>query len=352
MADGILWQIAGGIGRDWNDQYQKGVERAESNAIKSNRRSVLSQLALGPDGTVDAKAGLTQLIRSGDLQGAAQFAQTAKMLNPETTDEIREYNLYRQQGGQDTFTDWKVKLKTAGATRVNNVINTGENQYAKTLAESDAKGFVGINEAGSNAATRLRTLAMLENISKDPNFYSGFGGETANRVKQALTGLGINDSNVAGPGEVFRALTNQLTLDATGGKLGAGVSNADVAFLQSINPNLSTTPEGNRLIIEAQRKVAQRQQEISRLARIYAQRRGRFDQAGFNDFLSQWAAENPIFNDADIQKMKSAPAAATAPANTQQRRQQPAAPRVGEVRNGYRFKGGNPADQNSWEPVR
>jgi len=29
----------------------------------------------------------------------------------------------------------------------------------------------------------------------------------------------------------------------------------------------------------------------------------------------------------------------------------PAAPRPGEVRNGYRFKGGNPADQASWEKV-
>lgn len=30
---------------------------------------------------------------------------------------------------------------------------------------------------------------------------------------------------------------------------------------------------------------------------------------------------------------------------------QPVAPRTGEVRSGYRFKGGNPADQNNWEKV-
>jgi hypothetical protein len=32
--------------------------------------------------------------------------------------------------------------------------------------------------------------------------------------------------------------------------------------------------------------------------------------------------------------------------------QKPAAPAVGEVRQGYRFKGGNPADRNSWEQVQ
>lgn len=32
-------------------------------------------------------------------------------------------------------------------------------------------------------------------------------------------------------------------------------------------------------------------------------------------------------------------------------RNRPAQPQVGEVRKGYRFKGGDPADQNSWEPV-
>lgn len=36
----------------------------------------------------------------------------------------------------------------------------------------------------------------------------------------------------------------------------------------------------------------------------------------------------------------------------QQTQQNISAPQVGEVRRGYRFKGGNPADQNAWEPAQ
>lgn len=307
MADGILWQLVGGVGKDWVPQFQQGYDRGEQQVIKNNRRSVLEQLTVGPDGNVDAKTGLTQLIKAGDLQGAAQFAQTAKMLQPETTDEIKEYNLFRQQGGTLPFTEWKIKIKTASAPKINNVINNSENAYATTLAKNDAERFIELNKSGAAANARLNTLQALENLSKTPDFYSGFGGDTRMKVNKALTSLGIANPNAASSAEAFNALTNQLTLDATGGKLGAGVSNADVAFLQSINPNLSTTPEGNAQIIGIQRKIAQRQAEVSQLARQYAQRNGGRLDAGFDEQLARWAEKNPLFPQAQQSPPQTAP---------------------------------------------
>lgn len=296
MADGILWQLAANAGSNWGQQFDAGLQKGEQRALKNNRRSILQSLAMGPDGNLDVKSGVTQLIQAGDPEGALQVAQMHKAFAPETTDEIKEYNLYRSQGGADNFNDWKIKLKQAGATRINNSIQTGDNQYQKTIGESDAKGFIELNQAGSNAANRLNTLSVMENLMKNPNFYSGFGAESALRLNQALSAFGINNANVSAPNEAFRAMTNQLTLDATGGKLGAGISNSDVSFLQTINPNLATTPEGNRQIIGIQRKLAQRQQQVSALARQYAARnKGRFDQAGFNEFINQWAEQNPLF---------------------------------------------------------
>jgi hypothetical protein len=347
MAQPILWELASGRGFDPVGEFVKGREYREQQDIKANRRSILEQLALGPDGNLDAKAGLTQLVRAGDLQGAAQFAQTSKMLQPETTDEIKEYNLFRQQGGNLPFTEWKIKIKTASAPKINNVINTGDNKYAQTLGEADAKGFIGLNQSGANAQSKLNTLSALDNLMKDPNFYSGFAGPTKMRATQALTSLGIANPNAASAQETFNALSQKFVLDLAGGSLGTGFSNADRDFLQGQVPNLQSTPEGNQRLIGYMRAVAKREQQVADLARKYAaQNKGRFDQSGFNNFITQWAEQNPLFPQAQRQQQQ------TLPAPQQRQRQTPAPPQIGEIRNGYRFRGGNPADQNAWEPAQ
>lgn len=52
-----------------------------------------------------------------------------------------------------------------------------------------------------------------------------------------------------------------------------------------------------------------------------------------------------------IEKLRSRATQGAAPSAAPQE-QAPAAPQPGAVKNGYRFKGGNPADKNSWEPVK
>lgn len=308
MADGILWQLVGGVGKDWVPQFQQGYDRGEQQAIKSNRRSVLEQLATGPDGNLDAKAGLTQLIRAGDLQGAAQFAQTAKILQPESTDELKEYRLdqlQRQQAGLPprSFFDYKSELRRAGSTKITNSIVTGDNQYSKTLGENDAKGYIDINKAGAVAQGKLNTLSALDNLMKDPNFYSGAGGDTVKRLRSAAVSLGIENPKVASSTEVFDALSKKFVLDLAGGSLGTGFSNADRDFLQGQVPTLQNTPDGNARLIQYMRAVAQREQQVAALARRYAsQNKGRYDQAGFSEYIANWAEQNPLFPQSNSQR--------------------------------------------------
>lgn len=306
MADSILWQLAANAGSNWGQQFDAGLQRGEQRAIKNNRRSILQQLATGPDGNLDVKSGVTQLIQSGDPEGALQIAQMHKAFSPEVTDELKEYRVDQQQRQQAglpprSFFDYKAELKRAGATRINNSITTGDNQYAKELAGLNAKNDFDIQKQGANSVGAISTLNTMDRLLQNPNLYTGAGGETINRVKGLLKSAGVPVEGVA-DAELFRALANKTTLDAIGGSLGVAISNADRDFIQQMNANLNNTPEGNRQIIANAIKIEQRKQQFAQWAREYkALNRGQLD-AGFQDFVAKKAEQNPLFPRAQNQQ--------------------------------------------------
>lgn len=280
----------------------QGYDSGKKAATESRRQSALAQLMGGgaQSGAAPDYAGVARtLAAGGDITGATQIAGLNKALaGPESTDEIKEYNLSKQQGYKGSFTDWKMGLKQAGATRINNSVSTGENAYAKTINEARAKDAVALQQAGRNAPAVLGTLNRMEALTNDPEFYSGSGAEKfVLPVKQIVAGLGGNP-NAAAPMEEFRALSNKAALDGMGGSLGTGFSNADRDFITTQYPGLPNTKEGNRTRIEGLRKVEQRKVEIAKRARDYAKRNGGRLDEGFDDELAQWADKNPLFKQA------------------------------------------------------
>lgn len=219
--------------------------------------------------------------------------------------DIQAYNLYRQQGGDLPFLDFKTKLAEAGATRINNSIQSGEKAYETTVGKDYGTLFTDLQKGGRDATKAIGTLNLMENLTKDPNFYSGFGGDVALRANQALVGLGVKDQKAASAAETFRALGNQTVLDAAGGSLGNQISNGDREYINATTANLANTPEGNRELIGIRRKLATRQQETARLARDYATSHGGRIDAGFDDFLSDWVEKHPLFPQAPKQEQPS-----------------------------------------------
>ena len=97
--------------------------------------------------------------------------------------------------------------------------------------------------------------------------------------------------------EAFNSQAKAAALDAMGGSLGAGFSNADRDFVEGQVANLENTPEGNRRIIQIQRTLQQRKLDIMAMAQEYERTNGRLD-SGFDRILNEWAEANPLFGGA------------------------------------------------------
>lgn len=187
-----------------------------------------------------------------------------------------------------------IKAPMKPTTEVN-IQQKAEGAYDQEVAKQYAKTYGDIQEAGRNSVSEVNTLKYMQRIVDDPSFYSGTGGPVATQAKRALSSLGITDAKDAAPNELFEKLSNKAILDAAGGSLGAGISNADRDFIARTTANTGNTKEGNRQILAVGLAVAQRKADLAKLARDYAKSNGGRLDMGFDQKLSEWAEKNPLF---------------------------------------------------------
>lgn len=268
-----------------------GIGETLQSNLKTGRRNAAVSSAMDESGRVDYAKAIGGLIRVNDLEGAGKMAAVAKAVAaPETTEAIKNFQ-YSQRN--PAFAQYEIARRRAGATNVS--VNTGEKEYDKVLNKAEAERFINYQKAGQSANSALQSLDVLERAMRDSNFYSGPGAERfALPLRQAQAAFG-GDPKAAASMETFRATASKAALDAMGGSLGSGFSNADRDFVLNQVPNLSNTVDGNKQLIEASRKIRQREIDIAKMARDYARRnKGRLN-AGFDDELADFAAKNPLF---------------------------------------------------------
>jgi hypothetical protein len=220
------------------------------------------------------------------------------------TDDIREYNFYVEQAkaaGQHpmAFDEFMLAMKKAGASQTT-IDMKGQTEYAKERGKGYAKRANEIDDAEAAAMTSITSLGAMEQAMNDPNFYSGSGAEIVQTLKRAAVAMG-GDPNQVSSTETFNSFAKQAALATMGGSLGTGFSNADRDFVEGQVPILGNTPEGNRKLISIHRKMAERKIQIARMAREYEEANGQIDN-GFLQQLSQWAEENPLFPQDQMQQ--------------------------------------------------
>ncbi|MEO3416807.1 hypothetical protein AAFO92_19320 [Roseovarius sp. CAU 1744] len=168
-----------------------------------------------------------------------------------------------------------------------------ETEYDKTRGKAFGDLANNIQDAGRTAQRTITALDAMSRSMGDDGFFSGFGSGGIQFAKRAARALGFDADGIDSM-EAFNAVSKQAALDVMGGSLGAGFSDADRSFVLDQVPGLGNTPEGNALLIEVQRAMAKRSQEIAKMARDYERKNGRLD-LGFEDELAEFSARNPIF---------------------------------------------------------
>ena len=259
-------------------QEQRGEEQAAN-------RTAQWLASIGRDDLAQA-----MLAGSLDPKSAAAIAMTPAA--DDRTAMIQNYEYWVSQGKTP---DEAAEMARAGAggTTVTTTLPAQENAYDKGLGEWAVKTYTGVQDAAASASDQIANLGRMEVLMNDPNFRSGTGTDAVVSMQKLVEALGGNPADV-GSIEAFRAASTQAVMAQLGGSLGAGFSNADRDFIMGMTANLDNSIQGNRMIIEAQKRIAQRKIELARLADEYSAKNGRLDQ-NWPQTMRTYAEAYPLF---------------------------------------------------------
>ena len=224
------------------------------------------------------------------------------------TGDIKEYEYYRKQelaAGQipDPFQKWDASRRKASAT----TINTAEGFDA-----AQTKARVGVDakiaqDLAEQAITGRRLMPVLDELAyladKTPE---GWKGPLAITTGRTLAGFGIAVPPGASNAEAFQALAQRLVPVV---REPGATSQGEMNLYLNAGPSLAGTADGRRLIIDINRSMIQRSQEI---AKVYRENIGKPD-------LYEKLAEldKPLFSPEQRAAMEGASRArAAAPAAT------------------------------------
>lgn len=215
-------------------------------------------------------------------------------------------------GTYQSGADGRITAIGGGGTNVTVEGARTETEYDKARGKQLADAMAEIETQEAAALRAQSALDIMAQAASDPRFYSGAGAEMNLSLRRAAAAIGLGDPDSVASMEVFNAQAKQAALDVMGGSLGTGFSNADRDFVLDQVPNLGNTREGNMALIEVQRRLQARKVEVARMARQWEQENGTL--AGFQGFLGEWSAQNPVFEPEFMQSAPNAPAAAPAAA--------------------------------------
>lgn len=177
---------------------------------------------------------------AGKLQDQAIAAQLS---GDKATDEIKEYNLARQQGEKSNFTDWKANLKRAGATQVT-IDQKQESAFNTKAGGLQAERFNDMVKGGQEAQTLVADVNNLRDIGT--RITTGKTAQIAQALGPYAEALGLKIEGLDDL-QAYQAIVSRLAPRMRVPGTGATSDFEMQTFLKGL-PSLGNTPDGNELI--------------------------------------------------------------------------------------------------------
>lgn len=149
--------------------------------------------------------------------------------------------------------DDQIKLATAKATNIRVGVDVkGEEAFAKGLGELDAKAVGAARDKRDNSIAALGSLKQLNALNQNDlisgSFASGRVGAT--NFLASLNLVSGKDVDKLASSENYQKVAGDVILSTLGGRLGAGFSNDDRKFIQSLVPQLENSALARKQLIE------------------------------------------------------------------------------------------------------
>lgn len=299
------------------------------------RRNIMQGIdQTDPQSLAQAAQALNQ---AGDIQGAralAQAAQEAALKQSQITKNLREgraaqtklnevgvaegtrepvYSyltpdgsggtkvsqvVFKNVNGQQQMVPYTGGVdRTTSKTSVGVKLPEGESEFVKRLGVKDADRVDAAITTRDTAVSSLNSLNKLASLPAEQliggQFASGRVGAT-----NLLSTLGLaspTDVNKLNTSQEYQKVAGDVILQTLGGKLGSGFSNADREFIAGLVPQLETSSEARRKLIQfMQNKNQEIVQETIRLE----------DYARKNKGLSGYTSKIPL----SVEPSKARPA--------------------------------------------
>lgn len=175
--------------------------------------------------------------------------------------------------------------------------NKQESASAKKIGEGLGEEYNALQKGAVASQQQLAKLDRMDQLLS--GIETGSLTPTLTQVQGIASALGFQVDPSLPAKQAFSALTNELALNLRNPAGGAGMpgalSDKDREFLQQMTPSLAQTKEGNKMILEASKRLAKRNVEVAKLARDYKKRNGGNFDDGFFDELQTYADKNPLF---------------------------------------------------------